>query len=163
MSSTALQLFWRKAPFLLIAIELIIHGTDPLATNALIERKGAKTALLVTDGFRDSIEIAYEHRFEQSDVFMERPPPLVPRDLRFDVPEKIGGRRIRPVTTRRSGAPAGSSRNCKRRRLRPFAIGFLHSYANTDHETRAGKIIQEAMPDAAVTLSSEVSPEIRGI
>ena len=70
------------------AVELVIHGTT-LATNALIERKGAKTALLVTDGFRDSIEIAYEHRFEQSDVFMQRPPPLVPRELRFDVPERM--------------------------------------------------------------------------
>src|SRR5207248_5021117 len=61
---------------------LVIHGTT-LATNAIIERKGAKTALVVTEGFRDSIEIAFEHRFEQYDIFMLKPPPLVPRDLRF--------------------------------------------------------------------------------
>ena len=66
----------------------IIHGAT-LATNALIERKGARTALITTDGFRDSIERAYEHRFEQYDLYMERPPPLVPRYLRITVPERI--------------------------------------------------------------------------
>jgi N-methylhydantoinase A len=69
-------------------IGLIIHGTT-LATNAIIERKGARTALLVTEGFRDSIEMAYENRFEQYDIFMDKPAPLVPRDLRFGVPERI--------------------------------------------------------------------------
>ena len=69
------------------ALDLVIHGTT-LATNALIERKGAKTALITTQGFRDSIEIAYEHRFEQYDLYMERPEPLVPRDLRLEVPER---------------------------------------------------------------------------
>jgi N-methylhydantoinase A len=69
-------------------IGLMIHGTT-LATNALIERKGARTALITTEGFRDSIEMAYEHRFEQYDLYMERPAPLVPRHLRFTVPERI--------------------------------------------------------------------------
>ncbi|MBT4491161.1 MAG: hydantoinase/oxoprolinase family protein, partial [Rhodospirillaceae bacterium] len=69
-------------------VTLVIHGTT-LATNALIERKGALTALVTTDGFRDSIEIAYEHRFEQYDLYMERPLPLVARDWRFSVPERI--------------------------------------------------------------------------
>ena len=67
---------------------LVIHGTT-LATNALIERKGARTALVTTDGFRDSIEMAYEHRFEQYDLYMERPQPLVERDRRFSVPERM--------------------------------------------------------------------------
>src|SRR5205814_1356745 len=66
------------------ALDLVIHGTT-LATNALIERKGARTALITTAGFRDSLEIAYEHRFEQYDLYMERPEPLVPRDLRLEV------------------------------------------------------------------------------
>jgi len=70
---------------------LIIHGTT-LATNAIIERKGAKTALVVTEGFRDSIEIAFEHRFEQYDIFMMKPPPLVARELRFGIPERMDGR-----------------------------------------------------------------------
>jgi N-methylhydantoinase A len=141
------------------AIELIIHGTT-LATNALIERKGAKTALLVTDGFRDSIEIAYEHRFEQSDVFMERPPPLVPRDLRFDVPERMAadGSVLLPLD---EGALRQLVPKLQEAAIEAVAIGFLHSYANADHEIRAGNIIQEAMPHATVTLSSKVCPEIR--
>src|SRR5579862_9892623 len=70
------------------AINLIIHGTT-LATNALIERKGAKTALLTTEGFRDVVEIRHENRFEQYDVNIDLPPPLVPRRLRFPVRERI--------------------------------------------------------------------------
>src|SRR5580692_2821542 len=70
------------------SLELVIHGTT-LATNALIERKGARTALITTAGFRDSLEIAYEHRFEQYDLYMERPVPLVERDLRLEVPERL--------------------------------------------------------------------------
>ena len=141
------------------AIELVIHGTT-LATNALIERKGAKTALLTTQGFRDSIEIAYEHRFEQSDVFMQRPPPLVPRDLRFDVPERLAadGSVLLPLdeTALRQIIP-----QLQEAEIEAVAIGFLHSYANAEHEHQAGEIIQEAMPNASVTLSSKVCPEIR--
>ena len=69
-------------------VDLIIHGTT-LATNALIERKGARTALVTTEGFRDSVEMGTESRFEQYDVFMEKPPPLVPRRHRHTVPERI--------------------------------------------------------------------------
>src|SRR5689334_12147613 len=70
------------------ALDLVVHGTT-LATNALIERKGARTALITTRGFRDSLEIAYEHRFEQYDLYMERPTPLVERDLRLEVTERL--------------------------------------------------------------------------
>src|SRR5580693_1347742 len=70
------------------SLDLVIHGTT-LATNALIERKGARTALITTQGFRDSLEIAYEHRFEQYDLYMERPEPLVSRDLRLEAPERL--------------------------------------------------------------------------
>ena len=77
-------------------VGLIVHGTT-LATNAIIERKGAQTALVTTQGFRDSIEMAQENRFEQYDIFIEKPEPLVPRTLRFTVPERIdakGGVRL---------------------------------------------------------------------
>ena len=80
-----------KAGSRLGEISLIMHGTT-LATNALIERKGAVTALITTDGFRDSLEIGYEHRFEQYDVFLEKPEPLVPRRLRYAVPERLSAR-----------------------------------------------------------------------
>src|SRR5215475_6205080 len=69
-------------------VGLVVHGTT-LATNALIERKGAHTALITTAGFRDSLEIAWEHRFEQYDIYMERPEPLVSRDLRLEVTERL--------------------------------------------------------------------------
>ena len=72
-------------------LQLVIHGTT-LATNALIERKGAPTALIATQGFRDSVEMAYEHRFEQYDIQIEKPPPLVPRHLRYTVPERVNAR-----------------------------------------------------------------------
>ncbi|MBV9237333.1 MAG: hydantoinase/oxoprolinase family protein, partial [Xanthobacteraceae bacterium] len=72
-------------------IGIMIHGTT-LATNAIIERKGARTAMIVTEGFRDSIEMAFENRFEQYDIYMDKPPPLVPRDLRFGVRERLDGR-----------------------------------------------------------------------
>src|SRR5690348_16433823 len=69
-------------------VQLIIHGTT-LATNALIERKGAKTALLTTEGFRDVVEIRHENRFEQYDVNIDLPPPLVPRRLRLPIRERV--------------------------------------------------------------------------
>src|SRR5262245_33595974 len=72
-------------------IGIIIHGTT-LATNAIIERKGARTAMIVTEGFRDSIEMAFENRFEQYDIYMDKPPPLVPSDLRFGIRARLDGR-----------------------------------------------------------------------
>ena len=83
----------REAGIAASALDLVIHGTT-LATNALIERKGARTALVTTRGFRDSLEIAYEHRFEQYDLYMERPTPLVERDLRLEVPERLSHDRL---------------------------------------------------------------------
>jgi N-methylhydantoinase A len=138
---------------------LVIHGTT-LATNALIERKGATTALLVTEGFRDSVEMAYENRFEQYDIFMDRPAPLVPRDLRLPVPERIEarGRVVRPLD---EDAVAALLPVLRARGVRSVAIGFMHAYINPAHERRAGEILRRLAPDIAVTLSSDVSPEIR--
>ena len=82
------QTILREAGIAASSLDLVIHGTT-LATNALIERKVRETALITTAGFRDSLEIAYEHRFEQYDLYMERPEPLVSRDLRLEVPERL--------------------------------------------------------------------------
>src|SRR5437667_9079595 len=89
-------------------LSIIIHGTT-LATNAIIERKGAKTALVTTEGFRDTIEIRHENRFEQYDVNIDLPPPLVPRRLRFPVRERIdaGGRIVTPLDEGAVDALAG--------------------------------------------------------
>ena len=140
-------------------VNLVIHGTT-LATNALIERKGAKTALIATEGFRDSVEIAYEHRFEQYDLYMERPAPLVPRHLRLTVPERLAadGSMLLPLD---EAAVEALIPVLREEQVEAVAIGFLHSYANNEHEKRAGEIIAVALPDVAITLSSDVCPEIR--
>ncbi len=138
---------------------LIIHGTT-LATNAIIERKGAKTALIVTEGFRDSIEIAFEHRFEQYDIFMMKPPPLVPRDLRFGVPERMDGRGNVLIPLDEAAVKALAPK-LKAAGIEAVAIGYMHAYLDGKHERRTRELLLEAMPGLSVTLSSEVSPEIR--
>jgi N-methylhydantoinase A len=140
-------------------LSLIIHGTT-LATNAIIERKGAKTALVVTEGFRDSIEIAFEHRFEQYDIFMQKPPPLVPRELRFGVPERMDGRGnvLIPLD---EGAVRALAPELKARGIEAVAIGYMHAYLDGRHERRTRDILGELLPGVSITLSSEVSPEIR--
>lgn len=138
---------------------LIIHGTT-LATNAIIERKGAKTALLATQGFRDSIEMAYEHRFEQYDILMDKPAPLVPRNLRLSVPERIDatGRIHQPLDEK---ALADLVPLLRAEDVTSVALGYLHSYANPVHEIRSRDILKQLAPDIAVTMSSEVCPEMR--
>jgi N-methylhydantoinase A len=140
-------------------VRLVIHGTT-LATNALIERKGATTALVTTDGFRDSLEIAYEHRFEQYDIYMVRPEPLVPRFRRHTVPERMAadGSVLLDLdeAALRALVPA-----LKEQAVEAVAICFLHSYINPAHEQRAREILADALPGVAVTISSEVCPEIR--
>ncbi len=140
-------------------LDLVIHGTT-LATNALIERKGARTALLTTRGFRDSLEMAYEHRFEQYDLYMERPTPLVSRDLRLEVAERLAadGSLLLPLDE------AGLKpviETLRAEKIEALAISFLHAYINPDHEERARAIIAKALPDLAITLSHEVCREIR--
>ena len=140
-------------------LSIIIHGTT-LATNAIIERKGAKTALLTTEGFRDTIEIRHENRFEQYDVNIDLPPPLVPRRLRFPVKERVDaqGRVLVPLD---EAGVAGLAGRLAAERVEAIAIGFLHSFTNPAHERRAGEILARHLPEVPVTLSSEVSPEMR--
>jgi N-methylhydantoinase A len=140
-------------------VSVVIHGTT-LATNAIIERKGARVALITTDGFRDSIEMAQENRFDQYDVFMERPDPLVPRYLRFGVPERMDARG--QVRTRLDTARvAALAETLRRESIESVAIGFLHSYANPAHEIEAREVLAAALPGVTITLSSEVCPEVR--
>src|SRR5690348_11972486 len=140
-------------------LSIIIHGTT-LATNAIIERKGAKTALLTTEGFRDTIEIRHENRFEQYDVNIDLPPPLVPRRLRFSVRERVDARGRVLVPLDEDGVAALADRLAEGG-VEAVAIGFLHSFTNPAHERRAGEIVAERLPDVPVTLSSDVSPEMR--
>ena len=140
-------------------LALVIHGTT-LATNALIERKGALTALVTTDGFRDSLEMAYEHRFEQYDLYMERPEPLVARPWRFEVPERVAadGAVLLPMdeaAVERIGVAA------KAEGAEAIAICFLHAYQNDAHERRAKDILSRHFAPEVIAISSEVCPEIR--
>ena len=140
-------------------IGVVIHGTT-LATNALIERKGARTALLTTAGFRDVLEMGYEKRYEHYDLELELPPPLVPRELRFPVQERITARgQIR--TPLNEDFLSGIALKLKAEKIEAVAIGFLHSYANDSHERRAGELIAAQLPGVSITLSSAVCPEIR--
>src|ERR1700742_4740720 len=129
------------------ALDLVIHGTT-LATNALIERKGARTALLTTRGFRDSLEMAYEHRFEQYDLYMERPAPLVSRDLRLEAAERLAadGSVLLPLD---ESALLKLVPVLKAQAIEALAISFLHSYVNPAHEERARDIIAAALPGLA--------------
>ena len=140
-------------------LSIIIHGTT-LATNAIIERKGARTALVTTEGFRDTIEIRHENRFEQYDVNIDLPPPLVPRRLRFVVPERIDakGRTVIPLD---EGAVETLAARFAASGIESAAIGFLHSFTNPSHEQRTRDILSARLPGVSLTLSCEVSPEMR--
>jgi len=140
-------------------VSLIIHGTT-LATNALIERKGVTTALVTTEGFRDSVEMGSESRFEQYDINMEKPLPLVPRRRRFVVAERLNaaGEIILALDEAAVSALVGP---LKKLQVESIAIGFLHSYVNPVHERRAHEILSAALPDVTFTLSSDVAPEMR--
>ena len=140
-------------------IDLLVHGTT-LATNAIIERKGARTALITTEGFRDVLALGNESRFDQYDLDIVLPEPLVPRYLRLPVPERLDrtGRVLRKLDERavRDLAPV-----LRRERVESVAIGFLHAFVAPAHERRARDILAECCPDLPVSLSSEVSPEMR--
>jgi N-methylhydantoinase A len=140
-------------------LSIIIHGTT-LATNAIIERKGAKTALLTTAGFRDTVEIRHENRFEQYDVNIDLPPPLVPRRHRFPVPERIDARG-RVVTPLDEEAVVRLADRLRALGIESVAIGYLHSFTNPAHEERTREILRPLLPGVTMTLSCEVSPEMR--
>lgn len=137
----------------------VIYGTT-LATNLLIERKGSPTGLLTTRGFRDSVEMRNENRYEQYDINIDLPDPLVPRRLRRPITERIDarGRVLAPLNTQdvvEAATLLGSAG------VQAVAVGFMHSYVNADHEQQAGEILARHLPDVEITLSSEVSPEMR--
>ena len=140
-------------------LAIIIHGTT-LATNAIIERKGAKTALITTEGFRDTIEIRHENRFEQYDVNIDLPPPLVPRRLRFVVPERVDARGNTIVPLDETAVERLAERIAAER-IESVAIGFLHSFTNPAHEQRTREILAARLTGVTLTLSCEVSPEMR--
>ncbi len=140
-------------------VDLLILGTT-LATNALIERKGARTALLTTAGFRDLVEIGLEDRFAQYDIFLDKPEPLVPRPWRFGVTERVDahGQVLTPLDEAQVVALAGE---LTRAGIESVAVCLLHSYAHPGHERRIRELLKAHAPQLWVSLSSDVCAEIR--
>lgn len=139
-------------------LDIIIHGTT-LATNALIERRGARTAFVTTEGFRDVIEMRTENRFEQYDLNLRLPQPLIPREDRFAVGGRIGaqGQELQPLD---EAAVEAIADRIAAEGFGAVAIGFIHSYMNPAHEARARAIIARKVA-VPISISSEVSPQMR--
>ena len=140
-------------------IMLFVHGTT-LATNALIERKGARTALLTTEGFRDVLALGTESRYDQYDLNIVLPEPLVPRRWRMTVPERLDNEG-QVLLVLSETAVRERVAEMRREGIESLAIGFLHAFRNPAHEKRAAAIVHESWPELPISLSSEVSPEMR--
>jgi N-methylhydantoinase A len=135
------------------------HGTT-VATNIVIERRGARTGLITTKGFRDVLELGRQARPSIYDYRIEKPPPLVPRDRRFEVAERVGpdGNVLLPLDAPSLAVAIDALRAAK---VESVAICFLHSYRNPVHERRAAEAIAAALPNAFVSVSSAILPEFR--
>jgi N-methylhydantoinase A len=140
-------------------ITQIIHGTT-LATNALIERRGARTALITTQGFRDVIEMRTESRFEQYDLNLKLPDPLLPRQHRYVVRERISANGDALIPLDRVDVE-NLIDEIRTAGFESIAVGLIHSYLNNAHEQMVRDVIADKMPDAMVSLSCEVSPQMR--
>ncbi|HEV7247127.1 MAG TPA: hydantoinase/oxoprolinase family protein [Shinella sp.] len=153
-----IEIVVRDAGIALRDIDIVIHGTT-LATNALIERRGARTALVTTEGFRDVIEMRTENRFEQYDLSLVLPKPLIPREDRFPVKGRIDaqGRELQPLDEAALEALADT---IAERGFGAVAIGFIHSYMNPAHEERARDILARKL-SIPISISAEVSPQMR--
>jgi|GraSoiStandDraft_4_1057263.scaffolds.fasta_scaffold08304_5 N-methylhydantoinase A len=138
----------------------VVHGTT-LITNTIIERTGATIGLLMTEGFRDTIEIGRETRYDLYDLFLEMPPTLVPRHRRLEISERIDadGKVLQKLD---EDAVASAARQLvERENCEALAIAFMHSYRSPDHERRAAEIVRRLYPALPLSLSAEVAPEIR--
>jgi N-methylhydantoinase A len=140
-------------------VDQLIHGTT-LATNSLIERRGASTAFITSKGFRDVIEMRTEGRFEQYDLNLNLPAPLISREHRYVVDGRIAatGRELIPLDEAGLRSIAGRIRAGG---YQSIAIGFIHAYVNPQQERRARAILAEELPDITISISSEVSPQMR--
>ncbi|MEM6849856.1 MAG: hydantoinase/oxoprolinase family protein, partial [Pseudomonadota bacterium] len=141
------------------ALGQVIHGTT-LATNALIERRGARTALVTTEGFRDVIEMRTESRFEQYDLNLTLPEPLLPRQMRFTVAERVTADGAIAIPLDRREVEALADRLAEAQ-VESVAVGLLHSYIAPAHERLVRDVLAERLADVSVSISSEVSPQMR--
>jgi N-methylhydantoinase A len=140
-------------------VEIVVHGTT-LVTNAILERRGSRTALLCTEGFRDVLEIARERRYELYDLMVELPRPLVPRHLRIDIPERVLADGSVAVELAEDDV-VSVTRELSEAGVDAVAIAFLHSFRSDDHERRARAAVLRVAPEMRVSISSEVVPSFR--
>lgn len=136
-----------------------IHGTT-LATNALIERRGAKVATITTAGFRDILEIAYERRYSQYAINIEKPNLLVPRQLSYTIAGRMNAAGEELITLDSAAIPALAA-ELRRQNVQAVAICLMHAYANPAHEQTLGAELRKLLPGVEISLSHEVSPEAR--
>ena len=141
------------------AVDRLVHATT-LFTNTLIERTGARTGLITTRGFRDTLEIGRERKYELYDLAIAKPPPLVPRDRRLEATERVGanGEVLERLDARSLDEAMAEF---VRHDVDAVAIAFLHAYANPEHERAARDRLSERFPELSFAISSEVAPEIR--
>lgn len=149
----------RSASFAPSGIDFLVHGTT-VATNALLEHKGARTALLTTKGFRDALEIGTQQRPELYSLTQQKPAALVSRALRKDVPERIAadGEVVEPLD---EGAARALLEEIKTERIDSLAICLLFSFMNDVHEQRLAALAREILPEVMISLSCSISPEYR--
>lgn len=155
----ALQQVTQRAGIDASEISTVIHGTT-LVTNALIERRGARMAFITTQGFRDVIEMRNENRFEQYDLNIVLPKPLVDRAHRLTLPERVGstGKILKPLDQTDVDAVA---KQIAERGYEAVAVGLMHAYANPVHEQAMADALAKACPEVLVSTSSAVSPQMR--
>ena len=153
----------RKADADILELESFLHGTT-LATNALISRTGAKTAFITTRGFRDTIEMRTESRFEQYDLNLVLPKALIERKDRYVLSERIGadGSVLLPFDEQEANQLIKViAEKPPKEAYEAVAVGFMHSYVNNEHESLFREMLLKELPNLAVSISSEVSPQMR--
>jgi len=141
------------------AVSRVIHATT-LFANALIERRGARTGLITTAGFRDTLEMRREFKYDLYDLFIEIPEALIPRGFRLEVKERVrsGGALDTPLA---EDEVLKAGRVLSEKGVQSVAVAFLHAYANPDHERRARDLLEKHFPELYISISSEVAPQIR--
>ena len=140
-------------------LDAVVHGTT-LITNTIIQRSGAKVGLITTKGFRDSLEMGREIRYDLYDLFFEKPDPLAPRFLRLEIPERVNASG-EVLLTLDEVALRTAAHQLADEGVEAIAVCFMHAYANDAHERRAKEILQAELADIPITTSTEVAPEIR--
>ncbi|MGZ8486609.1 MAG: hydantoinase/oxoprolinase N-terminal domain-containing protein, partial [Candidatus Binatia bacterium] len=136
---------------------IVNHGTT-LVINSLIQRKGSKTALVTTQGFRDILEIARGNRPDPFDLHYQRDEPLIPRELRFEIPERMGskGEVVTPLDVAGLEKLAAAIRKLG---VESVAVFFMNSYVNPAHEEAAAEKLKELLPDTYITFSTDLTRE----